>query len=92
MALTVFFQRDQIINPRIADKSHDSWTDFGFDDGELGPAHKLGCLFNDHSWQAGIFDLHFLLINDEHGDGLLGCFHLFLLDGLLLLELSADKI
>ena len=76
----------------ISHQSHHLRSDLGFYYGNLCPAHVLGCLLVDHLGKSGVFDLHLLFVDDEHGYDLLGRFQKLLLLHLTLLQLSAEKI
>ena len=55
----------------------------------LCPAHVLRSLLVDHFRKTGIFDLHFLFVNDQHGYSLFGHFQKLLLLYLTFFELSS---
>ena len=54
----------------LCDQSHDLGPDLGFDHRYFGPAQLPGCLADHDGRQTGLFDLHTLLIDNQHTGGL----------------------
>ena len=69
-SLYFFFCGDTVKNLSFADKSHDFWSYFCFHHGQFGAPQQFRSLCQYRGGKTGIFHLHPLLINDQHGYGL----------------------
>ena len=81
-----------IINLVICYEIHDLRADLRLDNRKLGAAQILRCGVNNCLRKTRFLQAHFLLVDDQHGDGLLGRLNGFLLLLLLLLHLLAEKV
>ena len=83
---------DLVIDLVICDEIHNLGPDLGLDDREFRAAQILRRGIHDCLRKASLLDTHFLLVDDQHGDRLLGCLNGFLLLFLLLLHPLAEKV